>query len=188
MKTYFDIAKENSLLDIGRLNFLDHAIIPKGCIVECGVCNGGSALILAQKRRELHLYDSFEGLPEPVEKDGERAKKCVGWHRGEVVKVKTVLCGQQYNLHIGLFHDTFRDFVPKEIALLHIDCDFYSAVKLCLETMVPNVVPNGLVVLDDYGCWKGCKIAVDEYLAKHGYTLKREGAMQAHFYKKVGSV
>jgi hypothetical protein len=44
-----------------------------GCFVECGVWKGGSAVIMglalkhANQKRDLHLFDSFEGLPEPSE-------------------------------------------------------------------------------------------------------------------------
>ena len=53
---------------------VDHAI--PGDIVECGVWRGGSmqaiALVLAARRatdRELHLFDTFEGMPPPTEED-----------------------------------------------------------------------------------------------------------------------
>src|SRR5438552_1675474 len=57
-----------------------------GDLVECGVCNGGSAAALSlasrNSQRRLWLYDSFEGLPPPGSLDGPDAAawtaKCVG--------------------------------------------------------------------------------------------------------------
>ena len=54
-----------------------------GDIVECGVWNGGSAAIMGvaaqsshnYKNRRLWLFDSFEGLPRPTEKDGDLERK-----------------------------------------------------------------------------------------------------------------
>ena len=69
-----------------------------GDIVECGVWNGGSAAIMGvaaqsshnYKNRRLWLFDSFEGLPRPTEKDGDLEEKItsrVG------VKVTLIKCG-----------------------------------------------------------------------------------------------
>ena len=63
----------------------------------------------------------------------------------------------------GWFQDTIpnNDFGP--IALLHLDCDFYDAVKFCLEKLFDKVVTGGYIVIDDYSSHKGCKLAVDEF-------------------------
>src|SRR5438309_596248 len=55
-----------------------------GDIVECGVWNGGSASIMGaasmgepfqKELRTIWLFDSFEGLPPPGEKDGNLEKQ-----------------------------------------------------------------------------------------------------------------
>src|SRR5919106_6622256 len=46
-----------------------------GDIVECGVWRGGSSMLAAgtllrlEERRDIWLYDTFEGMPEPSERD-----------------------------------------------------------------------------------------------------------------------
>ena len=49
----------------------------KGCVIECGVWRGGMTAGMAEvlgADREYFLFDSFEGLPPPTARDGERAK------------------------------------------------------------------------------------------------------------------
>jgi asparagine synthase (glutamine-hydrolysing) len=44
-----------------------------GMIFECGVAKGGSAITFASykhPKRCLHLFDTFDGIPQPSEKDG----------------------------------------------------------------------------------------------------------------------
>jgi O-methyltransferase len=67
-----------------------------GDIVECGVYNGGSAAIIASLceksplKRDVWLFDSFEGLPKPTDKDGHEAPAYEGWCHGDLTKVKKV--------------------------------------------------------------------------------------------------
>ena len=73
------------------------------------------------------------------------------------------------NYHKGWFQDT----VPKDaheikkIAILRLDGDFYNNTKVCLEYLYDNVVSNGLIIIDDYGTYDGCKKAVDEFRMKN---------------------
>jgi hypothetical protein len=60
------------------------------------------------------------------------------------------------------------------IALLHIDCDWYSSVRCCLENLYDQVAPGGFVFLDDYYHYDGCTIAVHEFLAKRHLTYRIE--------------
>ncbi len=63
------------------VRYIDQARIP-GDIVECGMYNGGSAALMASAcirsplDRTIWLFDSFEGLPQPTEKDGAAAQTC----------------------------------------------------------------------------------------------------------------
>ena len=71
-------------------------------------------------------------------------------------------------IHEGWFQDT----VPTArgdigaIAVLRLDTDFYSGTRFCLEQLFDQVVVGGFVIFDDYGCYEGCRRAVDEFLAR----------------------
>lgn len=161
---------------------IDRRSVP-GDVVECGVYNGGSAALMASicarspLNRIIWLFDSFEGLPQPTEKDGEEAQSCGWWCHGDLSKVKTIfnkLDIPESRTHIikGWFQDTFTEVQIGDIALLHIDADWYESVKLCLETFYDSVEPGGYVVIDDYGHWEGCRRATDEFLKTHGIDIK----------------
>jgi len=154
-----------------------------GDIVECGVYNGGSAAIMASLcekspiSRNVWLFDSFEGLPKPSDKDGEEAPAYEGWCHGDLSKVKEVLRKlriPESRVHIvkGWFQDTFPSAQIRDIAILHIDADWYESVKLCLEKFYDSVQPGGYIILDDYGDWEGCRIATDEFLKKRALDVK----------------
>ena len=78
------------------------------------------------------------------------------------------------NIIKGLFEET----VPKskdqiwKIALLHLDGDWYESTKVCIETLYDKVEKGGYIVVDDYGHWKGCKQAIDEFFKKRNITSK----------------
>ena len=154
-----------------------------GDIVECGVYNGGSAAIMASLcekspvSRNVWLFDSFEGLPKPTDKDGAEAPAYEGWCHGDLSKVKEVLRKlrvPESRVHIvkGWFQDTFPKVEIPKIAILHIDADWYESVKLCLERFYDSVQPGGYIVLDDYGDWEGCRIATDEFLKRRAIDVK----------------
>ncbi len=64
-----------------------------------------------------------------------------------------------------MFQDTITGDEP--VALAHIDGDWYESVRTCLERIGPRLSPGGVMVIDDYFYWSGCRTAVDEFLAKH---------------------
>lgn len=147
----------------------------EGDIVECGTCNGGTAAVLGyagltgNTSRHLWLFDSFEGLPEPLPVDGKKAQSFTGLCLGKVDSVEEVLRQTEVpkeRVHIvkGWFQDTFPTVEIPRIALLHIDADWYESVKVALERFYTHIQPGGYVVFDDYGFWEGCRKAVDEFL------------------------
>ena len=52
---------------------------------------------------------------------------------------------------------------PEKISLLRLDTDFYESTKAELENLYPSLQAGGIIIIDDYGHWEGCKKAVDEF-------------------------
>ena len=69
---------------------------------------------------------------------------------------------------------------------MHIDVDLYEATKFCLENFVPLVIKNGIVQIDDYGLYPGCKKAVRDYCypRKHILNTVYEQPAPVYFVKK----
>ena len=71
------------------------------------------------------------------------------------------------HVHRGWFEDTFPHVDVEQVAMIHIDCDFYGPTKLCLDTWYPRISPGGAIQFDDYAAFSGCHQAIDEFLAEH---------------------
>jgi O-methyltransferase len=176
-----------------------------GQFVECGVANGGSAGLVGyvfrhDARRHVWLFDSWQGLPEPgaidVDPSGQLGRK--GSSLGLEQRARELLLEKLRipagTLHFvkGWFEDTIH--VHKNaigpIALLHLDCDWYESVKLCLEQLYEHVTPGGFVVIDDYGYWQGCKKAVDEFIENNHLRVElvRIDDLGVYFRKQTHSV
>lgn len=149
-----------------------------GDLVECGCAQGGSAalmaLTLAQHKghRNLWLFDTFEGLPAPSTRDPdfEIAELFTGTCVGRVEEVRGLFqrLAVEGDVHFvkGLFQNTLPTAGINQIALLHIDGDWYESVKVCLENFYDKVPVGGIVQFDDYGYWQGARKAVDEFFAR----------------------
>jgi O-methyltransferase len=167
-----------------------------GDVVECGVYNGGTAAILARvathstMNRTLWLFDSFQGMPQTADVDGDAAKEWVGKLATSPEKVREVLrCTgaklDRVRIVPGFFQGTFEKVEIPRIAILNLDCDWYESVKLCLHKFYDSVVQGGFVSFDDYGYWPGCKLAVDEFFQERSlpYALQQVGDSARWFQK-----
>lgn len=163
-----------------------------GDIVECGVWKGGSMLAIIRTllqygdiSRDLHLYDTFEGMTQPGAMDvdytgssGIEAFKAKQTGRDSssfcyapLDAVKRLLGNTGYpqqRIHYvqGKVEETLPAQAPDKISLLRLDTDWYESTKHELEHLFPRLVPGGVLIIDDYGHWKGSKQAVDEYFSQ----------------------
>ena len=81
--------------------------------------------------------------------------------------------------------DTFCQELPPQVCLLHIDADWFESVDLALNTFYDRVTSGGIIVLDDFGHWEGCRRAFYEFAAKRQIhpLLERFGHTQAFWIK-----
>lgn len=163
-----------------------------GDFAEFGVALGGSAILIAGQAtgRQFHGLDVFDMIPEPTsEKDDQKSRSRYrdiksGSSRG--------IDGQQYygyrdalyeevrdsfarydvpvgqngvHLYKGLFEETWPDISCAALAFAHLDCDWYDPVAYCLKEVSAKLSPGGVIMIDDYHDYGGCRTAVDEFLA-----------------------
>jgi hypothetical protein len=165
-----------------------------GDFVECGVAKGGSMMAIAYtltdigiRDRDLFLYDTFEGMPEPEGVDrgrfGEPAHR--NWrkrrdsggqstwinHGLDEVRGNLQLTGYpQERIHFvkGKVEDTLPGKTPSgAIALLRLDTDWYASTRAELDHLYPKLVRGGILIIDDYFRWQGARKATDEFLQQH---------------------
>lgn len=171
---------------IQAVRYISANSIP-GAIVECGVWKGGSMAAAARTliaagdmRRDLYLFDTFQGMPAPTSMDveysgktaadviaSEPEKLCVA----PLDTVRAVMRGTGYpaeRIHFvqGRVEDTIPEAAPESIGLLRLDTDWYESTKHELVHLFPRVSKSGVVIIDDYGHWKGARRACDEYFSE----------------------
>lgn len=169
-----------------------------GDIVECGVWRGGSMMMVAlallalgNTSRRLYLFDTFEGLPKPDEVEdidiwGNRAidgwlpkrtsDQSSYWAEASIDEVRENLLStgyppEQVILIKGMVEETIPTNAPKEIALLRLDTDWYISTRHEIQHLFPRLSNNGVLIIDDYGHFKGAKRAIDEYIADNKIPL-----------------
>ncbi|MCP5469190.1 MAG: class I SAM-dependent methyltransferase [Chlamydiales bacterium] len=167
----------------------------EGDIFEFGVCYGFTSRLLAQYMKQfqidasLHLFDSFEGLPEARELDLCSYEHHSGvWKKGSMRgpsgiedyiqrKLSKVL-GDRIFVTKGFFEETLECYLSRmkeaKARLIFLDCDLYSASKCVLELLFKyNVIQDGtLIICDDWMTSLGNpnlgqRKAVAEVLEKH---------------------
>ena len=188
-KQYSLLSEERLRANIAAVRYVNREGIP-GDIVEAGVWKGGSmlAMMLAHDKspvpRMFHLYDTFVGMTEPTDNDADFngvSAELTMLHNPDFRCISS-LEEVKGNIarHTGIvpqYHEgdiLLNTFVPKEIAVLRLDTDWYESTKHELDTFYDSVVPGGVVIIDDYGHWKGCKKAVDEFLEVHPEIVLQE--------------
>jgi O-methyltransferase len=160
-----------------------------GDLVECGVWRGGSMRLAAMALlaggatdRKLYLYDTFEGMTEPTQLDidlyGNRAiddwaqikRRGVRWSYAPLDEVRRTIAATGYPMDKvilvkGPVEATIPQIIPNKIALVRLDTDWHASTLHAIEHLYPRLSSHGVLILDDYGHYKGARQAVDDYLA-----------------------
>lgn len=162
-----------------------------GNFVECGVSAGGSSALLAaviarysKRPRRLFACDTFTGMPKPSAEDLHRGKPAneTNWGEGTCAAPVESLLEVSEKLGVknliepvpGLFSETLPVNRERfgEIALLHMDGDWYSSTRDILQNLFDQVVRGGRIQIDDYGFWEGCKRAIEDFERERGLKFQ----------------
>jgi asparagine synthase (glutamine-hydrolysing) len=161
--------------------------------VEFGVALGGSGIVIARRlapHRRFTGYDVFGTIPPPSARDGRDAHEryrviASGRSSGiggdpyygyranlyDTVKANFAAFGVpvddgRVRLVEGRFEDTVSFADDARVAFAHVDCDWHDPVALCLERTCARLARGGLVVLDDYNDYGGCRTAAQAFLSR----------------------
>jgi len=169
-----------------------------GHIVELGVFKGESLLRFAQLAEIFETYDrsfevigfdNFEGFPSFDPKDGIESQKndkvLGGWSSAtfydELLELINIFDHDRFapqKPRIKIIKGNILDTVPEyalknphgKIRLLHLDADLYEPTKIGLEHFWDQLVPGGVLLLDEYAfdIFPGEAAAVDEFFRSRG--------------------
>ncbi len=146
-----------------------------GDIAECGSRFGKSTLFLAetaQESRELHVFDSFEGLSDA---DPEKDPGVTSFKSGSDTrkfKIKNLeevfeRFSHYPNIHVhkGWIPERFSEVADKRFALVHVDVDLYQPTFDALQFFWERLNLGGIVICDDYGSagYPGAQKAFDDF-------------------------
>lgn len=162
-----------------------------GDFVECGVHRGASCAVMALtlkalgvSDRRIYMYDTYAGMAEPTEKDVDvhNTPARVEWQASQQgdhnqwaycplpqVQANMRATGYPFDRFVfvqGKVEDTIPATLPQQIAILRLDTDWYESTWHEMVHLFPRLVNRGVLLIDDYGAWKGAREAVDKYLAE----------------------
>jgi hypothetical protein len=148
-----------------------------GDMAELGVYQGRTAAVLAtmarRLKRELYLFDTFEGFSDSDFKGIDSGQRGAQFDDTSLEAVQAHVS----KAHTG--HDCVRyvkGYFPESAtkvdpnlrySLVHIDCDLYAPIRAALQYFYTRVVPGGFIIVHDYSslAWAGAEKAVDEFFA-----------------------
>ena len=141
--------------------------------------------------RDLYLFDTFAGMTTPTDNDvdysgtpamGRYAESMATdhneWCYASLEDVRANMASTEYpgdKCHFvkGNVLETLPSGGPDQIAILRLDTDWYESTLHELKHLYPKLSTGGVLIIDDYGHWRGCQKAVDEYFAEGGPFLGR---------------
>lgn len=189
VRMYTMTSPERILALLRAVRYVVEQKIP-GDFVECGVWRGGSVLAMLRtllelgvRDRRVWLYDTFEGMSPPTSSDVDFRGQPAGeqlaqqskadaesiWCCSGLEEVRQTLATCDYPAELlrfvpGPVETTLRsETLPDSIALLRLDTDWYASTQIELQVLFPRLMDRGVLLIDDYGHWQGCRRAVDEY-------------------------
>jgi hypothetical protein len=164
-----------------------------GEIVELGVYKAASLIRWATFRnllendfsRKIVGFDAFRKFPTEhlaLSSDIDFINKFEssggeGLSKEEVTSLLVHKGFENIYLTAGNIFETLPEYIGQypatRIALLHLDMDVKEPTAFALDYLYARVVPNGIIVLDDYNSVAGETDAVDAFIAKKQLRIEK---------------
>jgi O-methyltransferase len=157
-----------------------------GDVCEFGVAEGETSALIANEiasgNKTLHLFDSFQGLSTPTQKDQLKddifSLGSMSAYAGKMAckekMVRTRLESisfprNRYQVHKGFIDQILKNdsALPSKVVFAYVDFDLYYPIRRALEFLHGTTVSGSIIIIDDYDFFStGAKSAVDEFLAE----------------------
>ena len=134
--------------------------------------------------RKIYCYDTYEGSVKPGARDvdykntsgdklwsifeSKNSKLC--YVPLDEVKKNLFSTGYPENNFVfvkGKVEDTIPHTMPEKISLLRLDTDWYESTYHEFLHLFPRLSKHGVVIIDDYGFWKGSREATDTFFREN---------------------
>jgi hypothetical protein len=172
---------------------LNRVLNLEGDVCEFGVAQGATSALIANEIREtdknLWLFDSFEGLPKPSDRDiliddifnlGSIEK-----YQGTMASGQEQVIGRLNSINFpldrvkvvaGFIEKTAKYAgLPDRVCFAYVDFDFYEPIMIALDILDSRLPVGGIVMVDDYGFFsEGAKTAVDEFVAARELRYEKQ--------------
>ena len=163
------VRKETEIMLSDQEAYLIYSIVKKtekieGDIAEVGVYKGGSAKLMREaSKKPLHLFDTFEGLPDLSAKDN--LKQFQKGHAASSFEGVRSYLSNYPNIHFykGIFPTTAEPVKDKKFSFVHLDVDIYESTHNSLNFFYPRMSTGGVIISHDYPSSDGVKKAFDEF-------------------------
>ncbi len=181
---------------------LEKTLPLQGRVAECGCFQGLSSYVLCSRLRArdpsfdgsgYEIYDSFQGLSQPTAEDTESADEHAaagrfaksdmkpGKYAAKLENVRSSLSPfPRISFYPGWIPSAFPEGEDSRYRFVHVDVDLYQPTRDSFEYFWPRLVPDGVIVCDDYN-WPGAKRAVEEFCSNSGVEFGTTPAGQAWF-------
>lgn len=182
---------------IQAMKHINHNSI-EGDLVECGIWKGGNIALIRlladtyKFNKTVYGFDTFDGMPDATDQDDDLYGNSSIKAMADAIKKESIQNIHAYagieqvqenlkslgvvsgvKLIKGMVENTLSEAanLPSSISLLRLDTDWYSSTKKELEVLYPRLSKGGVLVIDDYGHFKGARKAVDEYFQNQNIWL-----------------
>ena len=154
-----------------------------GDICEFGVAQGKTSKLISyliqNTSEKIYLYDSFEGLPDPSNKDILKDDifnlKKIENYKGKMSHAETKVIKELKSINFnfdkliinkGFFNkENIKNYsFPEFISFAYLDFDFYQPTIDSLEIIEKKLIKGSIIIVDDYDFFStGAKTALDEW-------------------------
>ncbi len=143
----------------------------EGDILEIGCYKGKTSLFirkimnLIESKKNLHVYDSFEGFSKPNSGKGEEHLREGDLKSSKMDVLETFLGFEPPIIHEGDVLKTLDGNLPDKISLALIDCDLYDPIFYSLNLVSQKLSIGGRMMVHDYNHlnFPGSKKSADDF-------------------------